>query len=285
MIQTNAYPIPEVSFILKQCEDDMLFQLQHNPPALFHLNSGGNRSRAILSINASIALGLSNHATVALACCVELLHNASLVHDDLQDAEKTRRGRPSVWKKYGKSHAICSGDIMISTAYAALAGIGAHPCLASLLVHTNKAVCVTIQGQSKDLDADLNISEQEYEDIAAMKSGPLIQLTLGLPLIMSGNEEYLQIANQALHKFSIAYQIIDDLCDWQQDLQYGQLNLINLLAVKCSTGEAICFAQSRAQYLLKQCEKELKLLPANCAYSVISASQKLLIKTNEGSYE
>lgn len=285
MIPKNMHPIPQLPFMLQQCEDDMLFRLQHNQPSLFHLNSGGSRSRAKLCIEASTSLQLPAKAIIALACTIELLHNASLVHDDLQDSETTRRGRQSVWKKYGKSHAICAGDVMISSAYGALADIGAHPALAALLIHTNEAVSVTIRGQSRDIDANSNISEQQYEEIAAMKSGPLIQLTLGLPLLMAGHEQYVQRANQALHKFAIAYQIVDDLDDWQQDLQHNQLNLINLLAMKCSTREAISFARNRAQYLLKQCEKELKILPANCATSVIKASQKLLVKANEGTYE
>jgi geranylgeranyl diphosphate synthase type I len=285
MIQTNTHPIPQLSFILQQCEEDMLFRLQHNQPSLFHLNSGGNRSRAKLCIEAGIALQLPSKAIIALACTIELLHNASLVHDDLQDSETTRRGRQSVWKKYGKSHAICAGDIMISAAYGALADIGTHSSLASLLIHTTEAVSVTIQGQSRDIDAKSDISEQQYEDIAAMKSGPLIQLTLGLPLLMSGHGQHVKIANQALHKFAIAYQIVDDLNDWQQDLQHNQLNLINLLAKKCNIKEAIYFARNRAQYLLMQCEKELKVLPSNCATSVINASRKLLANANEGIYD
>jgi geranylgeranyl diphosphate synthase type I len=285
MIQTNSHPIPQLPLLLNQCEEEMVFRLQHSAPSLFHLNSGGNRSRAKLCIDAGIALELPNKAIIALACSIELLHNASLVHDDLQDCETTRRGRQSVWKKYGKSHAICTGDTMISAAYGTLADIGAHPALSSLLLHINEAVSITIQGQSRDIDASSDISEQQYEEIAAMKSGPLIQLTLGLPLLMSGHEHHVNTANKALHKFAIAYQIVDDLNDWQQDLQHKHLNLINLLATTCSVAEAISFARKRAQYLLMQCERELKLLPANCANSVIKASQKLLLKANEGTYE
>jgi geranylgeranyl diphosphate synthase type II len=262
----------------------MLFRLQHNQASLFHLNSGGNRSRAKLCIEAGSALQLTTKSIVAMACTVELLHNASLVHDDLQDSEDTRRGRQSIWRKYGKSHAICAGDLMISAAYGALADVGSHPMLSKLLVHTNEAVSITIQGQSRDINADSNITEQQYEEIAAMKSGPLIQLTLGLPLLMAGHQEHVKISNQALHKFAIAYQIVDDLKDWQQDLQHGQLNLINLLAEKCSIEEAICFAQNRAEYLLKQCDRELAVLPSNCAASVIEASRNLLLKANEGTY-
>jgi geranylgeranyl diphosphate synthase type I len=285
MIQTNTHPTQQLPFILAQCEQDMLFRLQHSQPSLFHLQSGGNRSRAKLCIEAGIALKLPSNEIIALACTIELLHNASLVHDDLQDSGNTRRGRQSVWSKYGKSHAICAGDVMISAAYGTLADIGTNSALAALLSTTHEAVSITIQGQARDIDATNHISEQEYEEIAAMKSGPLIQLTLSLPLLIGGYKQHVNNATQALHKFAIAYQIVDDLNDWQQDLQRGQLNLINLLAAKFSVEEAIEFAKNRAQYLLKQCEKELNLLPQNCAASVISASRKLAKTASEGEYE
>lgn len=174
---------------------------------------------------------------------------------------------------------------MISAAYGALADIGSHHALGLLLSHTHRAVSTTIHGQSQDIDATPDTSIKQYEKIAAMKSGPLIQLSLSLPLLMAGMDKYVQTAHQALNNFAIAYQIVDDLDDWQQDLQRGQLNLINLLASRSSIEEAIYIARNRAQYLLKQCEKELSLLPSHCATSVIKASQALLAKTRESVHE
>mgnify|MGYP000194297920 CR=1 FL=1 len=285
MIQTKALDLPTMSFILKQCEEDMHFRIKDSEPGLFHLNSGGNRARATFCIEAGIALRLPEKSIIAMACTIELLHNASLVHDDLQDSETIRRGRQSVWKKYGKSHAICAGDVMISAAYGALADIGSHHSLATLLSHTHRAVSTTIHGQSQDIDATTDINVKQYERIAAMKSGPLIQLTLSLPLLMADMDEHVQTAHQALNNFAIAYQIVDDLDDWQQDLQRGQLNLINLLASRSCIEEATYIARNRARYLLKQCEKELSLLPANCAASVIKAAQSLRTKTKASIHE
>lgn len=285
MIKTKATVLSEASFILNQCEENMTFRLKDNLPALFHLNSGGNRTRARFCVEAGLALQLPVRYIVALACTIELLHNASLIHDDLQDSEITRRGRQTVWKKYGKSHAICAGDVMISAAYGALADIDTHPALAMLLKQTHQAVSTTIKGQSQDIDATDSTSVKEYENIAAMKSGPLIQLTLSLPLLMADMSQHVKTANHALQNFAIAYQIVDDLDDWQQDLQQKNLNLINLFALRCDIDEAICTAQNRAQYLLEQCEKELALLPANCAASIIKASHALLAKTRISVYE
>ncbi|MFT5712910.1 MAG: geranylgeranyl diphosphate synthase type I [Glaciecola sp.] len=279
MNQTYAIPNFESIVSLDQCEQHMLGLIKDNEPACFHLASGGSRTRAKLCIDAGIALELPASSIIALAGAVELLHNASLVHDDLQDQEMTRRGRDAIWKIYGKSHAICAGDAMISAAFASLAYAGPVPSLPDLLIHMHEAVAMTVRGQSRDVDAQNNTTEQEYEDIAAMKSGPLIRLTLELPLLMAGCEQYISNAKFALNRFSIAYQILDDLADWQQDAQRNQLNLVNLIASKSTTEEAIKISQNRAKYLLKQCEKELTLLPANCASSFISASRSLLAKT------
>lgn len=285
MMQTKSAELPEVAFILSQCEESMRLKLKDSPPALFHLNSGGHRIRAMFCVQAGIALHLPTKSIIAQACTIELLHNASLIHDDLQDLEAVRRDKPSVWKQYGKSHAICAGDVMISAAYGALADIGNHPALAALLAQTHQAVSITAKGQSYDLNATNNISQEQYEEIAAMKSGPLVQLTLNLPLLMADMPQHIAVAEQALQQFAIAYQIVDDFNDWRQDAQQNNLNLVNLLAQKCPIDEAIYSAQNRAQDLLVQCEQNLALLPFDCAASIIKAAQTLALKTKENAYE
>jgi len=285
MIQTDVYKKPQSSLLLQQCEDEMLYRIQENEPSRFHLESGGNRTRAKLCIDAGLALQMPTKAIVSLACCIELLHNASLVHDDLQDADDTRRGRESVWKKFGKAQAICAGDLMLSAAFGALADIGLHESLPTLFTHTQQAVAKTIQGQSRDLDAKSNMTMQEYEDIASMKSGPLIQLTMVLPLIHAGYFQHINTVNTALSKFSVVYQIVDDLADWEHDLQAKQLNLVNLLATQSTTNEAILVAQNRAKNLLKQVVEELQILPTNCGLAFVDAANNLLTKAKSGLHE
>jgi geranylgeranyl diphosphate synthase type I len=278
MTETETNMQRQSFFLLQQCENDMLLSLKSNEPSSFHLASGGSRTRAKLCVEAGLALQLPAKTIVALASTIELLHNASLVHDDLQDADTTRRGRQSVWKKYGKSHAVCAGDVMISAAFGSLANVETFSSLPALLTHTQKAISLTIKGQSRDLDAHTTITEHEYEDIAAMKSGPLIQLTLTLPLIAAGYNEHIKTVNNALNKFSIAYQILDDLDDWQQDQQSKQLNLVVLLQTRYTLDESMTIARNRVHYLLNRCQKELSVLPFNCAASVISATHNLLEK-------
>jgi len=89
--------------------------------ARYHLEAGGQRVRARLALHACEALGVVGDQAVRLAACVELLHNASLVHDDLQDKEKLRRGLPTVCAAFGPDVALCTGDLLLSAAYG-----GAH---------------------------------------------------------------------------------------------------------------------------------------------------------------
>lgn len=285
MTNTDVQHQSQFTQLLQNCEQDMLHRIASNQPSCFHLASGGSRTRAKLCIQAGLALKLPAKTIVALASSIELLHNASLVHDDLQDADETRRGRASVWKKFGKAQAICAGDLMLSAAFGALANTESQHILPALLTRTQQAVSLTVQGQSRDLEVQSSITEHEYEQIAALKSGPLIQLVLALPLIAAGLEEHIETVNQALSKFSIAYQIVDDLDDWQQDLLNNQLNLVNLLASKRTTEEALEIARKRAQNLAKMCQRELESLPSNCAAEVITAAHNLIVKANGGQHE
>lgn len=278
MTETEANMQRQPFFLLQQCENDMLCRLKSNEPSCFHLASGGSRTRAKLCIDAGLALQLPAKTIIALASTIELLHNASLVHDDLQDADATRRGQQSVWKKFGKTHAVCAGDVMISAAFGSLANVETSNSLPSLLIHVHEAVSLTVKGQSKDLDAQSTITEHEYEDIAALKSGPLIQLSVTLPLIAAGYDEHIETVNNALNKFSVAYQILDDLDDWQQDQDSKQLNLVVLLLSRYSLDESMSIARKRVQNLLERCQKDLSTLPSNCAASVVTATQNLLEK-------
>lgn len=283
MNKVNSVSSIHQSELLTHCEAQMIALVSHDQPALFHLKSGGSRTRAKICINAGVHLNLEPHDIINLACTVELLHNASLIHDDVQDNDIQRRGRPSVWKKFGKSSAICSGDAMLSGAYSALADISNPNLIGKLLLETHKSVSETITGQSRDLCSSDASTVAEYESIAAMKSGPLFRLGLMLPIILAEQTKYKSKIYYITSKFATAYQINDDLYDWQQDKACGQLNLVNILASQSNNHDALIMAKDRARYLLKQCQKELALLPDNCA-SLVSQHTDILLDELESSY-
>jgi len=192
-----------------------------------HIANSGSLSRARLALQTCLSLDVAPHSAVSIAAGCELLHNASLVHDDLQDRDSIRRGKPAIWSSHGADVAICVGDLMISAAYAAFADAGV-----SGLVHTaHKAVAKAIVGQCADLHAR-NVRPadlQAYEQIASDKAGALFALPLELALIAAGHETACEVAHQAACHFAIGYQILDDLDDAASDARNGELNIVNLL--------------------------------------------------------
>ncbi len=196
----------------------------------YHLQSGGRRVRAKLALEACAALGVEADTAVLIAAGCELLHNASLIHDDCQDQDHERRGRAAVWRTYGVNIAICAGDQLISSAYAALASA---PNSGSALVRAaHECVAQVIEGQAHDLVArgDATVNQEDYRTIATAKSAPLLSLPLRLALIQAGRQDACELAEAAVAHFALGYQILDDIQDVEQDRAAGDsLNLVLIL--------------------------------------------------------
>ena len=85
-----------------------------------HLQTGGKRLRARLALSACAAFGGDVANAIDWAAAVELLHNASLIHDDIQDQDRTRRGEPALWARHGAAQAINVGDLLLMLPFRAL---------------------------------------------------------------------------------------------------------------------------------------------------------------------
>jgi geranylgeranyl diphosphate synthase type II len=285
MNQRNAVSEHNITQLMGDVEVLMRHHVKNNNAASYHLTCGGARVRAMGALDVGAALGLDHQSAVTLASTVEMLHNASLMHDDLQDNDPDRRGHEAVWSKFGDSAAICAGDLLIAKAFGELANISTPNVLPKLLRHVQEAVSLTIAGQCKDIDSQNIKTLAGYEEIAAEKSGPLLRLSLELPLIASGNEGSLEATQAAISYFAIAYQIADDLCDRENDRASDQLNIVNILAEDMTMDEAISLAKSRAQYLLRKCQAKLHLLPNNSGKIFIELAQNLMLKVKSYRYE
>ncbi|AQA17080.1 hypothetical protein BST95_01470 [Halioglobus japonicus] len=198
--------------------------------ALHHLEGGGSRVRARLAVDAGVALSLDETTITAIAASSELVHNASLIHDDIQDGEQLRRGRPAVWTKFGMDVAICVGDAMLSNAATMLA-LTRAPVLPELLLTFNRCVLETIHGQCQDLEVVSNagLSFSGYSRIATAKSAPLLALPLELSLITAARDDWLMLAREAATNFALAYQISDDIEDQLRDAAQGSPNAVAVL--------------------------------------------------------
>ena len=191
---------------------------------------GGSRVRARLALHAALALDCAHTEAIAIAAACELMHNASLVHDDLQDRDALRRGRTTVWCEHGDATAICIGDLLLSSGYAALADCGAQT--PRLIAHTHQRIAATVRGQCRDLNfkAQRDVPLATYEAVAAGKSGPLLSLPIELALLMANSDAHLQRAANAAWYFAVAYQMTDDLADVERDALNEELNVVAVLA-------------------------------------------------------
>ncbi len=197
----------------------------------FHLATGGSRVRSNLALHAGQRLGLDFGTRQHIAAACELLHNASLIHDDMQDSDLSRRGNDTVWKRFGRDTALLTGDLFISAAYASIAAIK-HGSLPELLLSMHEAVATAIRGQASDLSsgkqAQLNLSE--YEAIAIEKSGALLSLPLEMCLSAAGQQSSIEKARSAVKAFALAYQMSDDISDQVTDAANRRPNIVVVLS-------------------------------------------------------
>ncbi|CAM3641417.1 polyprenyl synthetase family protein [Polynucleobacter arcticus] len=238
----------------------------------YHLRSGGQRLRARIALSAGKAIGLDDHDVICIAAAVELLHNASLIHDDLQDGDQFRRGHESVWSKFGKNTAICCGDFYLSAAYAVLAEVSKSDVLPQMLKIMHQRVAQASYGQSADLSITRDqLTLEAYLEVVMAKSGALLSLPLEFVLLLGGHDKSMQTAYQACKDFAVGFQIFDDLRDASTDSLQGvnggeRLNIISVFE-QLNHGLDISFdpveaAKEIAVKHLKRSELSLVQLPS-----------------------
>ena len=243
-----------------------------------HLSAGGGRIRALICLHACHQLGIEDGTSIVLATACELLHNASLVQDDVFDQEMMRRGVESVWKLFGKTVAICAGDLMLSGAFAVLAELPDTTLITPSIQLAFRHTRSVIVGQGTETNAT-PMTLADYEAVAVHKSASLLTLPLHLPLMVSGKGSFMALAQGATESFAVAYQIADDLEDYPQDQQIGALNILSVLCGRdaLDLDHARALAAGRAIELLRQCIRDAAELPQNCSGVMVSHASKLLV--------
>lgn len=216
--------------------------------ARYHFVAGGRRVRARLALHACQALGVASSDAIRLAAAAELLHNASLIHDDLQDLESLRRGHPTVWCAFGKDIAICAGDLLLSAAYGALAEFSVPRLLPSLLRRVHDRTSDVINGQSAELlSKDCIIADvARYEAIVVGKSGALLSLPMELAFIADSQPQGCDLCREAALAFGLGYQMLDDLEDLSVDAARQALNIVLVLRASGVEEGAVAIARELA---------------------------------------
>ena len=243
----------------------------------YHLESGGARLRARLALSAGIALNLDRDVYLALAASCELIHNASLLHDDIQDGDEMRRGREAAWFKYDVNLALCAGTLMLSAAYRAISQVPLY--VPQLLAHLYQRTSDLISGQTIDLTSQTeHFDVQTYLDVAIGKSGSLLALPFELVMISANQTAAIPLAKAAGESFAVAYQIVDDISYLQNDLSQHQNNIIRVLYNKgLDRPKALAQANQIANDHLNLAINYASQLPANSGACFIPLCEKLAL--------
>lgn len=243
---------------------------------LHHFSAGGRRVRMALALDAGKRLDLSSSDRRHLALATELVHNASLIHDDLQDQDPVRRGHPAVWHAYGSDVAILAGDYLLASAFGQLAHCTRQVPI--LIQHFQKRTADLIVGQALDLSHDETsepISVERYRQIVAAKSGALLAMPLELTLITSGHAQAVTLARNAGHAFAIAYQISDDLSDVEADARHNCFNLFHALA-HSGEPDALHAAITEGQLQCVQAVEFASSLPRDCGGLMVEKARQMM---------
>jgi geranylgeranyl diphosphate synthase type I len=159
---------------------------------------------------AAARCGPTPERAVAAAVSVELLHGFSLLHDDIMDGDRTRRGRAAAWVVYGVPAALLTGDALLTLALGVLADSGSAACTGVCVRMMNALV----RGQGNDLafEDDQQVTVDAYLEMAEGKTGALTGAACELAAILAGAAP---VVVEALERFGrhagVAFQIADDI--------------------------------------------------------------------------
>ena len=192
---------------------------------LEHFEGAGKQVRATIALQSCAALRVSEPAAVAVATACELLHNATLVHDDLQDGDRVRRGRPALWAQHGAAQAITAGDVLLLLPLSALDVPEIAPetrwRVAAAIARRGVATGV---GQALELavrGAD-TLSWAIWERIAQGKTGQFFALPVEAAALLAGRSRARAAAlGDAVSTLGLLFQLRDDVLDLYGDKGRG----------------------------------------------------------------
>lgn len=178
----------------------------------------GKRLRPILLLLCAEAAGGDWRRSLPAAAAVELLHNFSLIHDDIQDDSDTRHGRPTIWQIWGRANAINAGDAMFTLAYEALQRLAQmgipEPVVLQCWSIFNRTALDLTQGQHLDMrfERQDTVQVDEYLAMIRGKSAALIQACAQLgALIATGDPVLATRYGEFGQNLGIGFQIRDDI--------------------------------------------------------------------------
>jgi geranylgeranyl diphosphate synthase, type I len=181
------------------------------------VDAGGKRLRPSMLLLAGQAMGGDAESLAPAAVSIELIHNFTLIHDDIMDNANVRRGRPAVHKLWGQSGAILAGDTLYSKAFQVLGMTKARPDLILGAMNMLSKACTAIcEGQWLDMEfeAKERVCEAEYMEMIEKKTGVLYGASAGMGALLVGASPQVVAALDEFGRLTgMGFQLQDDVID------------------------------------------------------------------------
>lgn len=222
-MQNNEQLLSVIENYLAQTELPAEPELLYAPIG-YSLSGGGKRLRPMLVMLSCGIFTDDVQQALPAAAAIEMFHNFTLLHDDIMDNAAMRRGKPSVFARWGQNVAILSGDAMLICAYRLLGGVPGH-LLPQVMATFNEMALGVCEGQQYDMDFErrTKVSVVDYMHMIELKTSVLLAgaATIGATIGGAPEEDCRKLRRFAL-ELGLAFQLQDDLLDSYGDEELGK---------------------------------------------------------------
>ena len=181
------------------------------PAARHHFKRTGKQLRSRMALAAGDSFGVPRTASMPWAAAVEILHNASLVHDDICDGDMVRRGTASVWALYGRDTALALGDWLIALSFELAAEAAFHGNTPQLVSILSRHMSATTTGQALEFEVKSYPDWAAYMDISTGKTAPLFIASVEGIAHLAGRRDVIMPLNRFFSAAGGCYQIANDM--------------------------------------------------------------------------
>jgi octaprenyl-diphosphate synthase len=237
--------------------NELILQRMQSPVALIPelaghvVAAGGKRIRPLLTLASARMCGHTGTRHIALAACVEFIHTATLLHDDVVDDSELRRGHASANILWGNKASVLVGDFLFSRAFELMVEDGAIEILSIL----SRASSIIAEGEVMQLmtTGDTTTTEEQYYAVIRAKTAQLFAAACRIGGVVAGRpaRESLALERFGLN-LGIAFQIVDDVLDYSaeqarlgktigDDFREGKMTLPVVLALQRASAEQLPF--------------------------------------------
>jgi len=207
---------------LKRVDATILSRIRQDAPLIYDvahhiIASGGKRIRPAVTLISAQLCGYQGTQHIGLASAVELLHTATLLHDDVVDESDLRRGLATANNVFGNKASILVGDFLLSQAFQLMASDGS---LESLRILSDASAIIS-QGEVLQLmyQGNIAVTEEDHIKILSAKTAALFSAAAELGAVIAEKPEWQTPLNTYGHAIGLAFQMVDDALDYGADQQ------------------------------------------------------------------